>query len=195
MSNQASHTALAHILNQMVANRQTGTLFLKGDDGHAYAVACQAGAIVGVWSGATMGNAAVEKLCGVEQASCRFSPAVVTPQSSKPDSAYVFRLLGTGGSEARPNAPGSSRSAPEALEFHERALSAARKNLLNVLGPFATHILDDALRSWSEASLSAENIENFLSMLAAEIDDDDRARHFVRTTLSELGPKLAVSSQ
>lgn len=192
MSNQPNQTTLAHDLDHLVATRKTGTLFLKGDDGHAYAVAVQAGAIVAVWSGATAGNAAVEKLCGVKQASCRFSPAVVTPKSSRPDTSHVLRLLGTVGNETATNASDSSVTGSEELEYHERALSTVRVNLLNFLGPFATHILEDALRSWSEASITAGNLGRFLSVLAAEIDDDDRAREFLQRTISDLATNATV---
>ena len=90
MSDQVDFPTLVRQLNQKLAKRQTGTLFLKSDDGHAYAVACQGGVITGVWSGATVGNAAIEKLCSIKKASYRFNSAVRTPLGSKPAGSRRF---------------------------------------------------------------------------------------------------------
>ena len=189
MSDQVDLPILVRQLNQRLSKREKGTLFLRSDDGHAYAVACQGGAITGVWSGATVGNAAVEKLCAIKQASYRFSPAIRTPLGSKPDASYVSRLLGAGGASQS----ASSEVAPsgrEETEFHQQALAAIRSNLLDVLGPFATFLLDDALSSAPHEFITPENLQQFLSTLAAEFEDQNQASKFMQTTSSALNSAL-----
>lgn len=184
MSNQINREQLFVSINQTIAERQSGTMFLRSSDGHSFAIAIQNGTITGVSSGLTVGNDAVDKLRAVQYASYTFSPRLFNPPGSKPDSAYVSLLLE--GNGVMSSATTGKLSAGNRAEFHKHALAVIESNLLDILGPFSTLVLDDALKSASFEYASMDNIQPFLSTLARDIDDKEQAEQFIQNTMTAL---------
>ena len=184
MSIQIDSATLVSEIKQNLAERQRGTMFIRTSDGHSFAIAMEDGTITGVSAGLTLGNDAVAKLRTVKHASYHLSHTPFKPPGSKPDSVHVSLLLGRNG--AKSSTTVGKPSAGSGSEFHQRALAVIESNLLDVLGPFAPMALDDALTSASFEYVDSDNLQQFLSTLVRDIDEDEQAERFIQNTISAL---------
>jgi len=181
MGIQVDYAMLLHELKQRLADRTKGTMFLKTNTDRSFAIAFQDGAITGVSSGLTVGNEAVERLRKVKSASYTFSSAPFNPPGSAPEPLHVSLLLG-----ADPPQTAIAPSANQRADFGRRSLVVIEENLLEVLGPVAMFLLDDALKTLSDEHGDVVDPNKLLSTLAREIDDRKDAERFIQKTMSKL---------
>ena len=184
MDNRVNFQTLVRELEKRLESKKPGTMFISPEDGHPVAVAFRDGAVAGISSGPILGKAALERLAKVERASYNFGSTPVILPGSEIGPGEVFQVLGLHGGGAASSPPAASpASHGTGAGFQGRAIALVREGLIDILGPFAVVVMEEALQSLPPGGFRApSDLGDFLGKLAREIEDPQEAGRFIRQT-------------
>lgn len=184
MDNRVNFQTLVRELEKRLESKKPGTMFISPEDGHPVAVAFRDGAVAGVYSGTILGKAALERLAKVGRASYSFGSTPVVMPGSEVGPGDISKVLGIQGGGAASFSSVASPALPFSnTAFHGRAIAFVRESLIDVLGPFAVVVMEEALQSLPPAEFCApSDLGDFLGLLAREIEDRHEADRFIRQT-------------
>jgi len=198
MAKMMIRTGLVRLLSEMVAERQSGTIMLKSQDGHAIMLLVQNGEIISLSHGNHRGTDALPGIIDFEQGICnRSRVAVGHPQSDLPPTAQILEFLGnvdrrgplesaagpveTAQAAAAPSAPGDGLDAHLDPGTANRLVENVGKILIEYLGPIAPLLVGNAADAVGGIT-NAESYRSFLTVLADDISDEGNKAAFLKRT-------------
>lgn len=182
MAEHRSMEDLVDVLEELVGNRRTGTLYINCDDGHVVTFALDKGRICAMYHGPRRARRALEsfgQLAGTG-GSHRFDPVDNMTLSSQdiPATAELIEELRTvlsGG------APASAEGAPSVSVQGtqvERFKEELRRLLTGYVGPIAGMVVDDCCRETDKSGANVVQARSIIGKLSEEITDQGDARRF-----------------
>ncbi len=190
MSEQMDYSSLMQALQAKLVEKVSGMMFISPQNGRPIVMAIKEGVVCSIYSSTSKGRAALSQLAEVEQSSYQFNataaPMILPGTEITPEE--VSDVLGISSvvvTAATSSSQGTTREADP--DFHARALALIKERLIDIMGPFASVILQDALRSSSSSHFnSVDDTEDLLEKLAEEMDDKQEALQFSRQIKSAL---------
>lgn len=192
MSEQMDYSSLMQALQAKLAEKASGMMFISPQNGRPIVMAIKEGVVCSIYSSTSKGKATLTQLAEVEQASYQFNataaPMILPGTEITPEE--VSDALGISSAVVTATATTSSpqdTTRDASSDFHAQALALIKERLIDIMGPFASVILQDALCSSSSSHFnSVDDTEDLLEKLADEMDDKQEALQFSRQIKSAL---------
>lgn len=176
---------LWELLSELVAERRTGTVFIKSDDAHAGMVLLSEGEIVSIMYRSEFGAPALELIRQVSGGTCRFNAGAQGVKGGEcPPTGEILHALASRGQNT------VSGSADAAQHVDDKAtlqgfLSDLSQHLQSYIGPIAPMVVKDAVAEMGQLQ-RADQAESLISRLMGEIDDQGDASRFLSAALKSL---------
>ncbi len=176
---------LWELLSELVAQRQTGTLYIKSDDAHAGMILLEEGEIVSVMYRSEFGAAAVELLQQGSRGTCRFDAGGLGVKAEEcPPTTEVLRALAPPGQTTVGGLAGAARPVGGNVSF-QGFLTELSGHLQSHIGPIASMVVNGAVEEMGRLE-RIDQAESLISRLMGEIDDQDDASAFLSAALDSL---------
>jgi hypothetical protein len=172
-------------LSELVAERRTGTLYIKSDDAHAGMVLLSEGEIVSFMYQSKFGAPAVELIQQVSGGTFRFDATGRGLKGGEcPPTGEILHALAPRGQNA------VSGSVEAARHVHDKAtlrdfLGDLSQQLQSYIGPIATVVVKDAVAELGPIQ-RVDQAEALISRLMRDIDDQGDASSFLSAALKSL---------
>ncbi|MGD8310401.1 MAG: hypothetical protein PVG98_13255 [Chromatiales bacterium] len=185
MAEHLSMKALVNVLEALVRERRTGTLYINCDDRHVVTFALDNGRIAAVYHGPKRGRKALESIGQLTGGGTHHFEQVDTMTLSSQDIPATRELIeqlraamsGEGGGPAvAPAASGEPGSASSAQI--DRFKSELRQLLTTYVGPIAGMVVDDCCREADQSGSNVTQARSIIGKLSQEISDKGEARRF-----------------
>lgn len=167
--------------------KESGTMYVNTDNGHAGIISYQNGAVVGAVTGQQRGVEALQFLVTAEHSSYRIHPHSVRLPDSQLTADEGLRILGLTDTVNQP-LPTSAADMKLALEpaVQSQAFAIIAKHLVEFAGPIAAMLVDETEKSFAAATPDPREFERVLEVLAQEIGDAEEAQLFLQRSRTEL---------
>jgi len=181
------YPSIIEVLRDLVAQRQSGTLFITSVETHSAHFVLNGGVVCAVGYRFKRGMAAVEAIRAMTGGSYRFEANIVCAKSTSdlPDTQSLLALL----SDVEPTAgtaPPATGAAPVVTPPRMAPLVAmVQEQLTQYLGPVAAICCEDYLERTGGIRGAAE-LKDMIHTLSEEIDDEAERREFEETSVAAL---------
>jgi len=176
---------LWEMLNELVTEARTGTLYIKSDDAHAGMISLRNGEVVGILYRSRFGAPAVELIRQVTGGTCRFDANApgVEAGACPPTLEILHALAPPGQSAVNGSAEATRRMGDKAaLQGFLNDLSG---HLQSHIGPIAAMVLEGAVQEMGQLR-RIDQAKSLITKLMGEIDDDGDASSFLSDALDSL---------
>lgn len=176
---------LWELLSELVAERRSGTLYVKSDDAHAGMISLREGEIINILYRSELGAPAVELIRQAGGGTCRFDASAPGVKSGEcPPTAEILRALApTGQGTVNRSADAPRHVGGEATL--QGFLSDLSGHLQSYIGPIASMVVKDAVAEMGQLE-RIDRAESLISRLMEEIDDQGDAASFLSAARESL---------
>jgi len=186
MSDEISRADVIRLIRNLVAEKGTGTLYIRTNQNRVVMVAVQGGNIITLSSGPRHGESAIPMLREMSSAVVRVdSTAVAYHSDQMPPTAVLLTMLDADPGPATAGVATvqgqRARLGPEA----EKVKMVLGRLLTDYMGPVGPMVCDQALGQLGD-SIDGGRLRALVDQLATEIGDSDEARTFTEKAWKEL---------
>lgn len=186
MTQQFSYADVVRMIRELVAKKDTATLYVRTDQNRVVMVGIRGGEIVTLSSGPKRGEKAIPILRDMTSAAVRVEDSALAYHSHEmPTTAVILAMLGSGSepqaSVTTADEPASTNGSMEA----ERVRTVLCHLLGPHLGPISPLICEEVVGGIT-GQLDTQALRNIIERLATEIADPTEALQFVSDAQREL---------
>lgn len=189
MSGQITYKEFIELVQSMLTEKKTGTVFVRTDDNHSVIIGVRDGNIVSLSCGPRFGLEAIPLIKHLKTGSYRVEDVAVDHHAEElPTSGKILELLKARGDSATPvESQQAVHSSHEVLrKFNTSKASKKLCTLLqDYLGPIAPMVCEEAVSKMGEAQGLAK-MHELVDRLANEIDDPEEAKSFTEQALEQI---------
>lgn len=192
MAETLTYIQLLDELEELVRQKESGTLYIQSDSRHLITVSLDNGRIFAMYHGPKRGEKALDMIRQLNGGSYRFDPMGLGGNTQDiPETREILELLRTpvlAAPSATPAAsPSTKPSAVDATSSIDPLLSTKTQEVIcqdlkqllgEILGPIAGMVFDDITSETTESCSTPEHTRTLIAKLVEEIDDADEAEQF-----------------
>ena len=186
MGQRCDRHRLWELLGELVAEKRSGTLYIRSDDAHAGVISLREGEVVSILYRSELGEPAVELIRQISGGTCRFdtSAPAITGAECPPTAVILDALAQPGQGTGKGLADAAARHMGDKADL-QKFLRDLSGHLKTFIGPIAPVVVKDAVAEMGQLD-RIDQAESLISRLMGEIDDQHDASSFLSAALDSL---------
>jgi len=186
MSDEISRGDVISLIRNLVAEKRTGTLYIRTNLNRVVMVALKGGNIITLSSGPRHGEKAIPMLQEMSSAVVRIDDTAVAYHSEHmPQTQVLLAMIEAEAGQANSGAAAAQRRTAQLGPEAARVRTLLGRLLTDYMGPVAPMVCDQFLGPLGN-SMDGDRLRAAIKGLAAEIGDSDEARSFTEKACKEL---------